>query len=397
MLICLGAHGAFAQRDVAVRRAVSAASLVVEVKASRLLPPSSRAEVLVTARLKGSPESDLLYVDLDKAPLGLWPKPGETRILCLTKRRTGTYELSSYNASVLDSSEDSRRLVEQAMAVAAPARPPEESPATATPPAAERPPVVEAPPVIPPRPLAPVAVEPSTDTVAGQVAASETVLVGVLTDVRRWETGEAVGSFKVEDALTGFGGYRGPVSVHIPVPVSAGPSELPAAGRYVLFLRGRNTDAGFDVASPVWGARRMTGARDVSELKREVAKAAGSAKKNLTTIQATIAQWESAWNDRDLARCMGCYSRKSPLRQRYERGGEERRLLKEQIAGFRGKARIALQRVDVEGAGGAEEDGAEADVTVFFGLSAAGLEDHRTATMKFVREGGEWLILDEGF
>ena len=115
--------------------------------------------------------------------------------------------------------------------------------------------------------------------------------------------------------------------------------------------------------------------------------------KVLTTVQATLAEWESAWNARDLKRCMRCYSRKSKLRKQYGGGGEGRRNLEQQIEDFPGKVSLALQRITLLPSQGIRA----ADATVVLKLTSSGVEDRRTATMQLVHEDGEWLVLNEGF
>jgi len=371
LCVLISARFASGDSDAVIGRAVRAASLVVEAESSRLLRPSSRAQMKVITSIKGTPASGQLDVDLQKAPVGLWPRLGERRILCLARRAAdGVYELASYSGSILEPKEDVRLAIARVLSA----------------------PVLAEPAAVQPSPTAEEPVSPATPAaspLAQQVAASETVLVGMLSNVRLDPSG-AVGTFKVESGLVGYSAYGEPVSVYFPAA-----SGTPEPGRYALFLNGRQMGDGFDVVSAKWGAVRLADEEQEKKLQSEVAAALppGGARK-FTTIQAMLAEWQDSWNKRELERCIRCYASGNPLRRQYETGGEGKARLKEQIESFPGTIGISVQKVQItRSAGGARG----AEVTVLLTISADGVEDRRTATMKLVCEDGEWLILEEGF
>jgi hypothetical protein len=261
-----------------------------------------------------------------------------------------------------------------------------------------------------------------------QAAASETVLIGALGNVRPGggEGVALVGRLRVEGSLLGYGAYSEPIMVRFPA--AAGKAEGPGAGRYLLFLKGDPAGDGFTAIDAV----RLTDAAVEAKARTEGLAALGSRHGTLTTVQATLAEWEDSWNARDLDRCIRCYSGRTPLRARYEAGGKSREELAAQVASFRGKVGLSIRAVRRAVApsprragrcaakgralGGGETEGEEgpppplpapraatrqagetADVEVEVVLSAQDLVDHRRTTMKLVREGEEWLILDEGF
>jgi hypothetical protein len=243
-----------------------------------------------------------------------------------------------------------------------------------------------------------IARDRSAEEHADMVAESETVLVGVLTDVRR-SGGGFVGAFNVKEAVVGYAGFKVPIRVEF---VSKGPRATvspPSAGRYVLFMRGSETGDGFRVISRGPGAVRLTDPAAETKIKRAVVTLADRMAPNrlgLTTVQATLAEWQDAWDARDLKRCIRCYSRRSALRKLYDTGGEGRKRLAEQISAYPGKVRISIRRVERSRVFAARSR-ESATVTVLLALSADDLHDRRTAKMRFVREGREWLILEEGF
>ncbi len=368
-----GGEQASAQPERGLERSVRTANLVVLAEPTRFMRPSARVIFRVSDTLKGKGKGDKVVVDLTKSPVGLWPKKGDKSILCLANPRSGkTYHLATYFASVLPP--DSADAVRKAVARELP------------------PPVPRSVDVVKPAPgVTPV--DAAARALAQQVAASDTILLGRLSDVRDAGAGEFFATFKVEDALLGYGGYGSPVTVRFR-------GKAPEAGKHLLYLRGATKDGRFVVASPKWGVVPVADAAAEEKLKGSVRAAAGKRKAVLTTIQATIAEWQDAWNKRDLARCIRCYSRESTLRKHYEGGEEGRKQLVKQVRNFPGTVELSLQRISLtRTAGGAAK---AADVTVLLKLVASGpdtraREDRKAATMGFVLEDGEWLILEEGF
>ncbi|MHC4506793.1 MAG: Cif family virulence factor, partial [Planctomycetota bacterium] len=348
---------------------VRAADLVVLAEPTRFRQPSARVQFRVTDTYKGKSKGHEIVVDLTKSPFGLWPKIGDKTILCLSKPRSGkTYHLATYFASVL---------------------PPNSADAVRKAVARELPPPVAR----PVDPAKPAPVDAAARALAQQVAASDTILLGRLSDVREAGAAEFLATFKVEDALLGYGGYGSPVTVRIR-------GKAPEAGKHLLYLRGATKDGRLVIASTKWGVVPVADAAAEEKLKGAVRAAVGERKAVLTTIQATIAEWQDAWNKRDLARCIRCYSRQNTLRKHYEGGEEGRKQLVKQVRSFPGTVELSLQRISLtRTAGGAAK---AADVTVLLKLVESGpdsqaREDRRAATMSFVLEDGEWLILKEGF
>lgn len=359
----------------ALERSVRAASLVVLAQRGRVTRPAPRPVLWtfdVAGILKGDAAPSELVVDLEKAPVGLWPKRGEPRVLCLAPAGGGVYELASYLQSIVppEEAEAVRSLVAAAADVARVAVPDSE---TAKPPATpER---------VPDRPQ-----DAAAKLMRRRIAETDTILVGTLSGIRAEEKG-TVGVFRVQESLLGYGGFTDPIAVRLP-------GRVTEAGTYVLFLRGSLTDATLSVTSPEWGAVRIADAAQEEKIKASVRAAAGGPRKALTTIHAALAEWQASWNARDLERCMKCYASRSALRREYEEGGEKGRAkLEEQMKSFPGKVALSLQRISLAARPGARA----ADVTVLLRLAADGLEDSRTATMQLVFEDGEWLILHEGF
>ena len=155
-----GGEGALARSERDIERSVRVAELVVLAEPTRFMRPSARVLFRVTDTFKGKGKGDKIVVDLTKSPVGLWPKKGDKSILCLVKPRSSkTYRLATYFASVLppDSADAVRKAV-----------------------ARELPPPV-------PKPVdqgKPTPLDAAARALAQQVAASDTILLGRLSDVR---------------------------------------------------------------------------------------------------------------------------------------------------------------------------------------------------------------------
>ncbi|MHC5053523.1 MAG: Cif family virulence factor [Planctomycetota bacterium] len=376
-IIALAAAGgtAFAAPGRALERSVGAADLVVVTEGGRVARSSPRPVLWafrVADMLKGDGGPSEVKVDLEKAPLGLWPRKGERAILCLSWGAGGTYELASHFRSILEPDEaQAVREVVAASKVAA-----DTSPETDTGKPRETRTVTT--PVGPRR-------DPAADLMKRRVAGADTILVGTLSGVRPSGSG-AEGIFRVEESLLGYGGFTEPIGVRLK-------GSSPEAGRYVLFLRGSLTDATFSTSARE-GTLRIADAAAGKRIKDSVRSSLRARKgKVLTTVQATLAEWQQAWNARDLKRCMRCYASGSKLRRQYDSGAEGRQKLEQQMANFPGKVSLTLRRIGLSPRPGTRA----ADATVMLKLTASGMEDRRTATMQLVHEDGEWLILNEGF
>jgi hypothetical protein len=373
---------------IAVARAVERSALVVEGAPRRYRGRSSRAAFHVTASLKGDADpGQPIIVDFEKAPYGIWPKRGQRAVLCLSKGDgEHSYELASYYASVLPATDSAKSAIREILVPGGvePATPTDE-----TQPTDETETTTDGTPTIRAVELA--------DDYADMVADSETVLVGALTGIRPSSEG-FVARLVVEEALVGYAGFKAPVRVEFVAGGRGALGDPPPPGRYVMFLRGSEAGDGFTVVSRTAGAARLTGDRRDAKIKRAVTALAGAAGYNrlgLTTVQATLAEWQDAWNARDLERCMRCYSPRNALRREYD-SGEGRARLTEQIKSYAGQVKLSIQSVVRPRAPGAGEEETAA-VTVIVTLSAGSPVDRPTAKMKFVREGREWLILEEGF
>ena len=360
----------------AIERSVRAADLVVVAEGGRMARSSARPVLWnfrVADMLKGDGGPSEVRVDLEKAPVGLWPRKGERTILCLSWNKGGVYKLASYYRSILnpDQAQAVRAVVAAARTVIAPSPEPGKGEPKVTPGAAT---TVGRPPS-----------DPVSDLMKRRITGADTILVGALSGVRP-SGGGVEGIFKVEESLLGYGGFVEPISVRIK-------GGSPEAGRYVLFLQGSLRDATFSTSFRD-DAVRIADAAAGEKIKGSIRTALGSEKgKVLTTVQATLTEWQSAWNSRDLKRCMRCYSSSSNLRKQYDSGDEGRKTLEQQMANFPGKVSLTLQRIALS----LREGTRAVDATVMLKLTAFGTEDRRTATMQLVHEDGEWLVLNEGF
>jgi ketosteroid isomerase-like protein len=360
-------RASLAQTDKAVQRSVRAATLVVEAEAAKFFRPSSDAEVTIRKDLKGASTTDRIRVSFDRAPAGLWPKLGERRVLCLAETGSGRYELASFSAAVLPVADDVLALVREAAVAVAVSTPPEAGAVVDTTPAEKPKGVLEA-----------------------RAAMAETVLVGTLSNVTG-APGGAVGMLQVEKALMGYGSYPEPVTVQFP-PASG----VPEAGRYALFLRSRRTDGGFSVVSASWGVVALADDDAEKTMAAEFAEFGASTSK-LTSIPAVLAEWQTAWNAKDLARCIRCYSPENKLSRQFYAAGDARVKLEEQLKAFKGTVELKIQRIQTARAP-IPQATAGAEVTVLLSITVPdGKVDRRTALMVFVSQGGEWMILEEGF
>jgi hypothetical protein len=423
--------------------AVRKAGLVVEAVVGAVLRPEPILEITVTSVLKGEVGEGPLSVRMEKAPLGRWPKKGEARIFCLVSvakaepavparkhlvltaegaenaekvvkvnvenaegataavksdgvvsapdavpARSTAYELATHRGSIIPVTHEMREAVLAWLKGQAP------EPAQSTAALALR--MVEPAEPVTPLPDSPESQDasPGVNPYLRAAAASDAVLIGTLMGVgpEGGSGSDVVGSFAVTGALFGYGGFRSPISVRFPAG-RAGATQ-PPPGRCVLFVTGSRYGGGFVVVERV----RLINAKGEAETKRLVKEAIGLRSARLTTVQATLAEWQGAWNARDVARCMLCYSRKSRLRRRYASGGSARRNLVRQIKESPGAAAISIEaiRIVLAPTSDGAREAAEVDVVLEF-TPKPGATASQRATMQFVREKGEWLILREGF
>jgi len=362
--------------------AVRGAGLIVEAVAGGVLPQGPDIEVEVTSFIKGEAAGKRLAVRMAKAPHGRWPRKGESKILCLVALADdgpdapagdvgpaggGRYELATHHGSILPATDAARKAVRGWMQGKPPRRP--------TPAVARR------------------GARPVRNPYLKPAAASDSVLVGTLADIGpegRVGSG-VVGSFKVDEALLGYGAFKAPISVRFG---AAGADAAPQPGRCVLFVAGSRSGRGFIVVKHV----RLRDEAAEAGIKHLVLEALGARRARLTTIQATLAEWQDAWNSRDAGRCILCYSRQSRLRKRYASGEAHRRGLQRQIDESAGTVAISIERIRVILAPTADGAREAAEVDVVLELTPrTGAPSREPATMQFVSEAGEWLILREGF
>jgi hypothetical protein len=245
----------------------------------------------------------------------------------------------------------------------------------------------------PPPPPPPEPPKPEVNPSRRAIAASDSVVIGTLADVSPADAAgpSASASFTVEKALLGYGNFRAPITVRFP---ARGGAEPPSPGRALLILSGSRSDGSFVALDAV----PLPDAAAEEEARRLVSEALGPRRARLTTIQATLAEWQDAWNARDIGRCILCYGRASRLRRRYASGGGERRALQRQLRASPGTVAIEIDAIRLVLAPTSEGASETAEVYVTLTLAArAGEERRERATMTFVREKGEWLILAEGF
>jgi hypothetical protein len=359
--------------------ATRVASLVVEASAKRYIEQSSRAEFSVGSILKGSIASESLLVDLSKAPIGRWPQEGKAAILCLIDGEEEGYALASHHASIIPSTDATKGELGLLM----------------------NPPVDR------------LSVDPRIDGALGtggeeprpsvEDAASrnpyarlgrecDTVLVGSVSNMRELddERFSARASFGVAEALLGYGAYAHPLDIYLP-PVQDG-EPAPVAGWAVGFFTELPTGKGLLALKLV----RLLGGQEGEGLKKLAREAIGERGGEFTTVGVTLSAWAAAWNKQDLDACVRCYSMNSLLRTKYDRGGPSRDELARQLRAFPGTVRVTLHAIDV--AGGADQrlaPGARADVSTTVEIAAWGETNRKQAAMKFIRENGEWLILEE--
>jgi len=370
--------------------AVRGAGLIVEAVAGPVVPPGPDIEVEVTTFIKGEAAGKRLEVRMEKAPHGRWPREGESRILCLVAlaedgpdapkapsadtpagdvgpARGARYELATHHGSILPATDAAREAVRGWMQGKPPRR---RHPAVAR-----------------------RGTRPVRNPYLKPAAASDSVLVGTLADVgpEARAGSDVVGSFTVEEALLGYGAFKEPISVRFG---AAGADATLQPGRYVLFVAGSRSGRGFVVVEHV----RLSDEAAEAGTKHLIREAIGTRGARLTTIQATLAEWQDAWNSRDAARCILCYSRRSRLRKRCSSGEAHRRGLQRQIDESPGTVSISIEHIRVILAPTAEGAREAAEVDVALKLTPrTGDPSRERATMQFVSEAGEWLILREGF
>jgi len=354
------------------RHSVETAGLVVKARPERFMFPTPRAEFEVATTLKGSVKASRIVVDLRRAPFCKWPRKGEECILCLAGAKEGDYELASYHACVLPAIARCRSTIVEWIRLQGPPK--------------------------------------KRDPLKESVEVSDTILVGAVTGLLPSGKGGrgASGTFKVEDALLGYSGFRDPILVVFPAREHG--HALPAAGRQMLLLKGmEGRGEAFQVVDSV--PLGEDGHREA--IARRILAALGPRKGRLTTIQATLAEYESSWNERDIDRLIKCYSHGNRLRELCNRDPGAKGALVSQLNGFSGEIDLALLRVRMSGPapgaastpgdnahgpspGPTERGGHGASAEVGIAISGLGFRERVLTRMDFIREEGEWLLVDDG-
>jgi len=361
---------------------------------------SGEVRLHVSMVLKGDGKlaigSDII-IDVSTAPAGVWPSLGMKVIMGLKTGVKDTYSLNSRFGCVLPAESSVVKAVADLVGAA------QETKGDITPlPGGESTPVVVPLPAdsteLGPKEPVRAAVVQVTSSIESQVLAAELIAIGRVVEVAfSDQSGErAVLKFIIETRLLG-GGVPDLVEVHVPAPDRNFTGELPAfrTGRYCLFLKSRMSGGGLDLVSPYYGTYFIENDTQEAMLKEKIfaTPTMRERKQNapiLTTIQATTGVWQDAWNGKNLARLIACYSKKSVFRQLYDAGGKHRMALDRKLTEFPGTVEIRITRVQFP-----NELTAEANVELI--LEVEGATERRTAVMKFVKESGEWLIMEEGF
>jgi hypothetical protein len=346
------------------------ASLVVEAKAGKQAERSSRVEFEITTVIKGTTTAFPLVVDLAKAPFGRWPREGQVAILCLVEGPGGTYVLQSNYASIIPSVGDVRNTVVGWF------NEPDDGggkqPGTSTE-------VKTAPPGKKPEPVA-----AAEGRHAELARTCDAVLIGSVSKVQR-ATDKRFGasaSFGVAEALYGFAGYPGPITIMLP-PAEKGATPQ-GEGWHVGFFKEIDTGEGLLAVALV----RLVGGVEDEKLKAKIKEAVADRKGELTTLGATLRLWERGWNRRELDTVIRCYATSSVLRRRYNAGGRKRERLAEQVERFTATVSVTVHKIERTGPD-------EADVSVTIDFVLRGRTSRKEPVMKLVREEGDWRILLE--
>lgn len=375
-------------------RAFKAAPLALAGKVTGL-NESGNCSLQVEETLKGQgvEKGTAVSIDVSVAPMGAWPSLGTKLLVAVVKAEKGGYRLYSRFGSMLPAESAVVASVRRMIGTLGATVP--DVPVAAPPPVP--PPVPKGGDIGPEAPVKPAVVHVS-DSIDSQVLAAELIVIGRVVEVGfSKEAGErAVLRFMIETRLLG-GGVPDIVEVHVPAPDAAFAGELPflRMGRYCLFLRSRRAGSGLDIVSPYYGVYYLDDATQEALLKEKIFNTPTMRERKsqapiLTTMQATLGVWQEAWNGKNLARLIACYARGSEFRRLYDAGGKYRLALDRKLREFPGTVTISILGVSNEGP-------EQALASVELMLEVEGARERRNAEMRFVREEGEWRILEEGF
>lgn len=394
LLVCLAAASAAADTSPYSERVFTNATLVLKAQVQRVAA-DGKAVLSVQEALRGAAPGVSVEVNLSAAPAGTWPAVGESVLLALKVTAEG-YALAARLGAMAPAEP---AVVSRLRALLGT---PSASPAPAGPPLPED---TAAPPALPktdelgpaaPRKFATVKV---TEALDSQAAAADVIAIGSVVEVAlgREQGDRAVLRFLPEEHLKG-GGLPDLIAVHVPAPEPHYQGELPAfrIGRHCLFLASRPRGSGLDLVSPYFGTYYLEDDAAVARFKEklfatDVMKAiAGTRGPIITTVQALAAIWEEAWNQKNLARLIACYSRNHDFYRMYAAGGQYRMALERKLRDYPAAVRLKIERVNFP----LPE---RAEVFLDMTLELEGAAERRGAIMQLVREDGEWRILDEGF
>ncbi|MBN1809256.1 MAG: hypothetical protein JW909_09330 [Planctomycetes bacterium] len=373
------------------------AAPVVIVGTAVALDAKGSVRLRVTMPLKGMgllPGAEV-SVDVSAAPVGTWPSLGMQVVAGVEHVSENNYRLTARFGSLLPAEQSVIQAVRKLLAEQPSA--PSDTPLPDAAPAVDSPLPAEQGDIGPRGPVSPAVVH-VTDSLETQALAAEMIAVGRVVEVRfSTEKGvRAILRFSVETRLFG-GGVPDLIEVHVPAPDVNYTGEPPSfrTGRYCLFMTSRKSGGGLDMVSPYFGAYYLEDDTQEALLKQKIFATPVMRQRKLsapilTTLQATIGVWQASWNEKNLARLITCYSRKSVFHRLYAAGGSHRMALDRKLREFPGT--VAVRIVGVS-----DRTEAEAKVAVELLLEVSGASEQRPAVMRFVKEEGEWRILEEGF
>ena len=340
--------------------------------------------------------------NLSSAPVGLWPGL-DSRVLLALKDTAEGYALEARGGAILPAEPSLLNAVRSLLGTEPARRPPDETHSPPLPEEEADPPTVDEGGLVeerigPADPRRPVVVKVK-DTLDSQAWAAEVIAIGQVVEVAlaKQQGDRAILRFVPEEAVKG-GGLPRILEVHIPSadPAFAGTLPPVRVGRYCLFLVSRPAGKGLDLVSPYFGTYQLKDDAETAKFKEKLyATEAMQVLKGkpgpiITTLQALTAIWQEAWNEKDLARLMVCYSRAHPFYRMYHAGGEHRTALERRLMEYPAKVHLKINRIEYPDQGRAE---VHLDVV----LEVQGAAERRDAVMKTIREEGEWRIVEEGF
>jgi len=172
----------------------------------------------------------------------------------------------------------------------------------------------------------------------------------------------------------------------------------PVRGRtYLLFLRRDAQTALYAVLRRGRGLVELADEATRADVRARLATvlplaATSAAPAEVGSVEGTLRAWERAWNAKDMAACIGCYSRANVFRRAWDEKNEPvYGKMAEDLRTFPGRVelldvtvrRLATEDARVVGQIAVEAPGARRQV--------------HPLKMLLRREGGAWLIVDDGF